>query len=159
MWIKSLSMQVEWSNYVRFRKILWIVAVFQNMWCGCSWPLVHFSCTSSCSIMCCHVSLHSSSSRALAVEILYYCHTSMCMHTHRNTLTHVRARVHTLCKLLQKSHVLQEPWRGGGEMYDKLWHFHFSYKRYNCPQSVKMCCIHVSDQKLRFMTEITSNIP
>ena len=40
---------------------------------------------SSCFVMCYYVSLHSSISRASAGEMSYWCHTFMCMHTHRNT--------------------------------------------------------------------------
>lgn len=125
--------------------------------------------SSSCSITRCHVSLHSSSSRTSAGAIFTHAsYLSVCVcvractrkHRDTNGASHgpARAYVHTLCTLLQKSHVLQGPWRGGGETYDKLWHFYFSYKRYNCPQSVKMRCTSAGDQKARFITEITSKI-
>lgn len=60
--------------------------------------------------------------------------------------SHVHAHTQTHTCILQESHVLQEPQRGGVEMYEKLWHFHFSFKRCSCPQSVKMNYIHISDR-------------
>lgn len=109
--------------------------------------------------MCSHVFLHNSRQGRLGGwEAGPQSHGHA--HAGEGTWLPPQARAHALRSLLQTSHVLQEPRRRkGGENYDKLWHFHSSSKRYTRPQSVRRRCTHSSDQKPRFITEITLNMP
>lgn len=120
---------------------------------------LHSHC-SSCSVMCPRT---AAAVGAPAGEMSYQCHTFTCAHTHTEEETRrlmcERTHTHPLQALAEITCFTRTLERRGGETYDKLWHFHSSYKRYNCPQSVKMCCMHVSDQKPTFITGITSNIP
>lgn len=158
-----MSLQVQYSDFNELAKCSrsWLCFKIWNL--AAVGGFVHFSCTLQavppCSAMCPRT--------AVAVE-LRLVRDSNRHHTLKCTRNHARkhkrgmcelslSHTHTLRRLLQKSHVLQEPRRGGGETYDKLWHFYSSYKRRYCPESVRMSCTHMSDLKHRLISEITSN--
>lgn len=54
--------------------------------CDCLWLLIQCS---SCSVMCCHVSLHSSSGRPRLARLLYLSHNRHTRWNHTPTCTHV----------------------------------------------------------------------
>lgn len=135
-----------------------ILAVLQK--CGCCWLLVHFSsnvqAVPSCAAMCSCTAV----ARGPRLVRLCSCHTFVCTHTYKETQRFVYEHMHTPFAGSCRNHMF---YKNHGEVEERnMTSSDISIsarKKYNCPQSVKMCCIHVSDQNHRFITEIILNIP
>lgn len=93
------------------------------MRCGCRWLRVHFH--GAVQAVPLRAAMCPRTAVAVGPRLVRRCARVRRSHAHPHTHTRAgpwsraRAHVHALCMLLQKSHVLQEPWRGGGETYDK----------------------------------------
>ena len=133
------------SNYLSNTLNISCVSKYETCVAACALQL-HFS---SCSVMC------PRTAAAVVGRRVVRCRTSV---THSraladtrgegNTQTHVRAHSHTLRRLSQKSHVLQEPWRGGEERRMTSSDISISAIKDTTALKVSRCAVrNVSDQK------------
>lgn len=128
------------------------------MWCGCCWLLAYFSCpvqaVPSCAAMC------PCTAVAVGPWLVRYCtnvtHSSACTvaHTQKHIDSCTSTCTHPLQGLAEITCFTRTLERGRRDVWQALTFPFQLYFRYNCPQSVKTCCVHVSDQKPRFITKL-----